>query len=137
MSEKITVQISIDVPLGKVWQCFTEPEHIIEWNYASDDWQCPRVENNLRVGGTFNYRMEAKDKSIGFDFEGTYMEVIPQEKIVYTLADDRKIEISFEEKDSHVRVTEIFDAETLNPIEMQKNGWQSILDNFKKHVESL
>lgn len=137
MFEKITVQVGVNAPLEKVWQYFIEPEHITVWNHASDDWHCPRAENNLVVGGSFNYRMEAKDSSFGFDFEGTYTDVIPQQKIVYILADERKIEVVFEQKDNQVEVTEIFDAETVNPIEMQRSGWQSILDNFKQHAESL
>ncbi len=135
-NEKVTVQTIVNAPVTKVWQYFTEPEHVMVWNHASDDWQCPRAENNLVAGGTFSYRMEAKDGSFGFDFGGTYTDVIPQQRIAYSLADERKIEVLFEQKENQVQVTEIFDAETVNPIEMQKNGWQAILDNFKQHVES-
>lgn len=137
MSQKITVETGVNAPLEKVWQCFTNPEHVKEWNHASDDWHSPRAENNLVVGGTFNYRMEAKDGSEGFDFEGKYDEVVPQKKIVYTMigGDARTVEELFEERENQTHVTIIFDAEDTNSIEMQRGGWQSILDNFKKHVE--
>lgn len=137
MSQKITVQVEVNAPLEKVWECFTSPEHVTQWNHASDDWHSPRAENNLMVGGKFNYRMEAKDGSEGFDFEGMYEEVVPHQKIIYTMIGDdrRRVEEFFEEKDNHTHVTITFDAEETNPIEMQRGGWQSILDNFKKHVE--
>lgn len=125
----------IDDPVEKVWQYFTEPDHIKAWNNASPDWHSPRVENDLRVGGRFNTRMEAKDGSEGFDFTGTYTEVVPEERIAYAMDDGRKVEVVFEETEGGTRVTETFDPEDENPIEMQKEGWQSILDNFKRYVE--
>lgn len=137
MSQKITVQTGINASIEKVWECFTNPDHVTKWNNASEDWHSPRAENNLTVGGTFNYRMEAKDGSSGFDFEGTYEEIIPHQKIVYTMIGDdkRTVEELFEERENKTHVTIIFDAEETNPIEMQRGGWQSILDNFKRHVE--
>ncbi len=135
---KITVETNINVPVQNVWEYFTKPEHITKWNFASDDWCSPRAENDLRVGGSFSYRMEAKDGSFGFDFGGTYDEVVPLERIAYTLGGDsnRKVVIVFESDGDKTHVTETFDPETINPEEMQRNGWQAILDNFKKHSES-
>ncbi|MBX4209535.1 SRPBCC family protein [Candidatus Parcubacteria bacterium] len=133
---KITVKIDIEASLEKVWECFTEPEHIMAWNNASPDWHTPRAENDLRVGGTFNYRMEAKDGSAGFDFGGTYDEVAPYARIAYTIGDGRKVSVVFAAEGGKTRIVETFEAETVNPIELQKNGWQSILDNLKTYVES-
>lgn len=108
----------------------------MQWNFASDDWMCPSATNDLRVGGTFSSRMEAKDGSFGFDFGGTYSEVIPNERIVYSMSDGRKVELNFSEQDGVTTVETIFDAEKENPEEMQREGWQAILNNFKKHVEN-
>ncbi len=132
----ITVETTVNAPVAKVWQCFTTPKHIIKWNNASDDWHTPRAENNLTTGGNFNYRMEAKDGSFGFDFGGTYDEVKTNELIAYTIGDGRKVRVTFSPSGSQTRVVETFEAETMNSIELQKNGWQAILDNFKKHVEA-
>ncbi|KJS04000.1 MAG: hypothetical protein VR77_12625 [Flavobacteriales bacterium BRH_c54] len=137
-TDKTTIKIEalVKAPIEKVWRCWTDPNHIIKWNNASDDWQTPFAENDLRVGGKLLFRMEAKDKSAGFDFEGTYDEVIENQKIVYTIADGRKVSVTFTEKDNEIMVTETFEAENTNPIEMQRDGWQAILNNFKKHVEN-
>jgi uncharacterized protein YndB with AHSA1/START domain len=132
----ITISATINAPVEKVWTYYTEPEHLMQWNFASDDWMCPSATNDLRVGGTFTSRMEAKDGSFGFDFGGTYSEVVPNERIVYSLSDARKIEVNFSETDGITTVTTVFDAEKENPEEMQREGWQAILNNFKKHVES-
>ncbi len=132
----ITVSVDINANLETVWNKFTLPEHIIHWNFASDDWCSPKAENDLRVGGKFHSRMEAKDGSFGFDFEGTYLQVKPMELIEYILADERKVKILFETKAHQTLITETFDAENENPIEMQKMGWQAILNNFKKYVGS-
>ena len=134
---EITVKTIVKVPVEKAWQCFTEPEHIMKWNHASDDWQTTSSENDLRVGGKFVSRMEAKDGSMGFDFYGTYEEVKLNEVISYTLGDGRKVTIHFNGKDNETVVTEIFEAEKENPMELQQNGWQAILDNFKKYVEQV
>ncbi|MEP7076283.1 MAG: SRPBCC family protein [Acidobacteriota bacterium] len=131
---KITIEVNIAADANKVWDYWTRPEHITKWNFASDDWHCPRAENDLRVGGKMVSRMEAKDGSFGFDFEGIYDEVIQNEKIVYTIADGRQVTTSFESLDDTTEIVTIFDAEKENPVEMQKGGWQAILNNFKKYV---
>lgn len=131
----IVVETLINAPADKLWELWTEPEHITKWNNASDDWHTPRAENDLRAGGKFLSRMEARDGSAGFDFEGTYTNVKPNERIEYVLADGRKVKIEFNQEGNKCRITEIFDAEYSNPAQMQKKGWQSILDNFKKYAE--
>ncbi|MBS1553038.1 MAG: SRPBCC family protein [Bacteroidetes bacterium] len=131
----IVVETLINAPADKLWELWTEPEHITKWNNASDDWHTPRAENDLRAGGKFLWRMEARDGSAGFDFEGTYTNVKPNERIEYVLADGRKVKIEFNQEGNKCRITETFDAENSNPAEMQKKGWQSILDNFKKYAE--
>lgn len=132
----ITVQTTINAPLEKVWNCWTNPEDIIKWNTASDDWHTPRAENNLRAGGSFNYRMEAKDRSMGFDFYGVYDNVVNHKLIEYTLGDGRKVKVVFKEENNRVEVVEIFEAENENSFELQKIGWQSILNNFRRHTEA-
>lgn len=133
--QKITVSVSINAPIQKVWAYFTEPEKVMLWNNASPDWHTPFAENDLRIGGKFVYRMEAKDGSFGFDFGGKYDQVILNEFISYVMDDGRKVTITFKSEADTTDITEVFDAEMLNPIEMQRNGWQSILDNFKDVVE--
>jgi uncharacterized protein YndB with AHSA1/START domain len=137
MKNRITVEALVHAPIEKVWRYWTEPEHITQWNAASDDWHSPRAENDLRVGGRFTARMEARDGSSGFDFGGTYTEVVPHERIAYVMGgeDGRKVEILFQAEGDGVKVTETFDAEEENSLEMQKNGWQAIMDRFKKYVE--
>ena len=134
-SKKITVETTVQAPVEKVWKYWTEPTHITKWNSASDDWHTPYAENDLRVGGKFLSRMEAKDGSFGFDFGGIYDDVILHEVIAYTLGDGRKVKITFKGKENETEVIVTFDAETENPIELQQQGWQAILDNFKKYVE--
>lgn len=136
-NQKITIQTKISAPVKKVWEAYNNPEHIIKWNQATDDWHCPKAENNLQPGGKYRARMEAKDGSFGFDFEAVYDEVIPQKKIVYTIADGRKVETKFEDWDNSTLISTNFEAENQNPIEMQRDGWQAILNNFKKYVETL
>ena len=131
----ITVETTIYAPVQKVWECWTKPEHITQWNNASDDWHTPRAENDLRPGGSFVSRMEAKDGSFGFDFGGMYDAVKTNEYIEYTLEDARKVTIHFVSQGNATKVTESFEAEGTNPLELQKTGWQSILDNFKKYTE--
>ena len=131
----ITVQAVVNAPVEKVWEYWTAPGHIMQWNNASDDWHTPRAENDLRTGGKFLFRMEAKDKSMGFDFEGNYTKVKPHEALEYTIADGRTVVIRFEEVDSKTRMDITFEAENENPKELQREGWQAILNNFKKHVE--
>jgi len=132
----ITVENTINAPVDKVWKYWNEPEHVTQWNFASNDWCSPRAKNDLRPGGKFVYRMEAKDGSMGFDFGGVYDVVKPNEYIESTLGDGRKVKVKFTAEGNTTLVTENFEAEQMNPIEMQKGGWQAILDNFKKHTES-
>ena len=132
---QITVETTVYAPIEKVWQYWTLPEHITQWNNASDDWHTTRAENDLRTGGKFVSRMEAKDGSMSFDFGGEYDEVINHERIASTLGDGRKVEVSFASLGSQTRVIETFEAETQNSEELQKSGWQSILDNFKNYTE--
>lgn len=133
----ITVSIKVKGSLEKIWDHFTKPEHIIHWNFASDDWHTPWAKNDLSVGGKFTSRMEAKDGSFGFDFEGVYTDVNMQKRYTYVLEDGRKIIVTFEVIDGSVIVREDFDAEKENTIERQQFGWQSILDNFKIYSEAL
>jgi uncharacterized protein YndB with AHSA1/START domain len=132
---KITIEAMVNATVEKVWQNWTEPQQITQWNHASDDWHTPHAENDLRVGGKFLSRMEAKDGSFGFDFEGVYCEVIPFEKIKYGLEDGRQVETFFAQNGETTIVTTHFDAENENPIELQQGGWQAILNNFKKYTE--
>lgn len=132
----ITVECTVNAPMEKVWKMWSGPEHITQWNNASDDWHTPYAENDLRTGGKFKSTMAAKDGSFSFDFEGIYDEVKTHERIAYSLADDRKIDVTFSSDGNTTKIIETFDAENENPLEMQRAGWQAILDNFKKYVES-
>ena len=132
---QVTVQTTVNASREKVWQCWTEPQHIKQWNFAIDTWHCPYAENDLREGGKFSARMEAKDGSMGFDFSGTYDEVIPYERIIYTMSDGRKVFVDFS-GNTNTHIKETFDAELQNSIDMQRTGWQAILDNFRDYVES-
>ena len=132
----ITIENTINAPVKKVWEYWTKPEHITKWNNASDDWHSPHAQNDLRAGGSFAVRMEAKDGSMGFDFGGIYDAVRPEEYIEYTIGDGRKVKVIFSARGKTTKVVESFEAETTNSIEMQQGGWQAILDNFKKYTES-
>jgi len=132
----LTVQSIINAPLEKVWEYWNKPEHIVKWAAASDDWHTTKAENDLRVGGSFSSRMEAKDGSFGFDFGGIYDEVRINEYIEYTLGDGRKVNITFSRDGNNSTVVENFEAEQTHPIEMQQEGWQAIMDNFKKYTEA-
>lgn len=132
----ITVEALINAPIKKVWECFTKPEHIVNWNFASDDWHCPNAINDFRTGGKFSWRMEAKDGSMGFDFGGTYTEIKNFETIKYQIGDGRNVELNFSVQKNSILVTETFEAESTHSIEQQRLGWQLILNNFKKYVES-
>lgn len=134
-NNKITVQATVAADINTVWASWTLPEHITKWNFASDDWHCPSSTNDLRAGGRFCATMAAKDGSMSFDFEGIYDEVIHHKKIAYSLADGRQISVLFESEGNKTRVTEIFDPENVHPEELQRAGWQSILDNFKAYTE--
>jgi len=135
--EKITVKTKVHAPAEKVWELWNNPEHIVQWNTATPEWHSPMAENDLRPGGDFNIRMEAKDGSFGFDFEGIYDEVEKHQYIAYTLADGRKVTISFRREGPGTEIEETFDAEDQNPIAMQREGWQAILDNFKVYAEKM
>lgn len=133
---KITIETVVHASVEKVWDFWTNPDHIIRWNNASADWHTPRAENDLRAGGRFLSRMEARNGSSGFDFTGTYTKVEPLKQIDYTLDDGREVRTSFVSAGNVTTVKETFEAEGKNPAEMQRNGWQAILDNFKKFVET-
>lgn len=137
-SRKICVRIvetTIKAPLFKVWEYWNKPEHITKWAFASDDWEAPAAENDVRTGGKFKTVMAAKDKSASFDFTGTYTLVKENEIIEYDMDDGRHVKTEFKETPDGIKIIETFDPESENPLEMQKNGWQAILDNFKKYVE--
>ena len=133
---QITVEATVNAPIEKVWHAWTNPKDIMAWNNASDDWHTPHATNDLRVGGSFLSTMAAKDGSFSFDFEGIYDEVVLHKTIAYSLADDRKIKVTFTPKGNETFISETFDAETENSVELQQGGWQAILNNFKKHVEN-
>jgi uncharacterized protein YndB with AHSA1/START domain len=135
--EKIKIDITILAPVKKVWDYYNDPEHIVKWNFAHESWECPSSENDLRVGGKFNNRMEAKDGSFGFDFVGIYDDVVENELIKYHMEDGRNVEIVFEKTDENTTKVKIsFDPETQNSVEMQREGWYAILNNFHKYVEN-
>ncbi|MEE1947004.1 SRPBCC family protein [Pedobacter sp. KR3-3] len=133
----ITVSAVINAPIAKVWNSWNEPAHITQWCQASPDWHAPYAENDLRKDGKFKTTMAAKDGSFSFDFGGVYSEVEPNQLIAYAMEDGRKVKIVFEDLDESTKVTETFDPEDTNPVEMQQGGWQAILDNFKKYTEQL
>lgn len=133
---RITVSALVNKPVADVWNTWTDPKHIMQWNAANDDWHCPKATNDLRTGGQFSSTMAARDGSFSFDFEGVYDDVQPHEHIAYTMADGRTCEILFSSENGGTRVVESFDAETQNPVEMQRTGWQAILDRFKAYAEA-
>ncbi|MDP3681036.1 MAG: SRPBCC family protein [Flavobacterium sp.] len=132
----ITVQSTINASIETIWELWTAPKHVMKWNNASEDWHTPFAENDLKVGGKFKYTMASTDGTMRFDFEGIYTNVVNPSLIEYEIADGRKVKIVFEKDAEGIKVIESFDPETVNPEEMQKNGWQAILDNFKKYVEN-
>ena len=132
---KINIETTVNAPITDVWDAWVTPNDITNWNFATDEWQCPKADINFEVGGKFKYRMEAKDGSVGFDFGGVFTKITPNKSIHYRLEDNRIVTIDFNETPAGVRVVESFEAENENAAEQQKQGWQSILNNFKKHVE--
>lgn len=135
--DQINIDITILAPVKKVWEYYNKPEHIVKWNFADESWECPSSENDLRVGGEFNNRMEAKDGSFGFDFIGSYDEVVEHQLIKYHIEDGRNVEIVFEKIDENTTKVNIsFDPEKQNSVEMQREGWYAILNNFHKYVEN-
>lgn len=133
----ITITTNIQAAIEKVWDCWTLPEHIVNWNFASPDWHAPAAENDLREGGEFVFTMAARDGSVAFDFTGIYTLVEPHKRIEYRIADGRKVSVQFLVEANHVVVTETFETENQNSAEMQEAGWQAILNNFKDYVEQL
>jgi uncharacterized protein YndB with AHSA1/START domain len=133
----ITIQATVQADAGKAWECYTKPEHITKWNFASDDWHCPSAFNELKVGGTYRVRMEAKDGSFGFDLEATYDSVEPGNSFTYTMADGRTVHLVLHDKGNATEVSITFEAENQNPVELQREGWQAILNNYKKYTESV
>jgi uncharacterized protein YndB with AHSA1/START domain len=133
---KITVSAVLAASPVQAWKAFTTPNSIIQWNFASDDWCCPKATIDLREGGSFNYRMESKDGKYGFNFYGIFTKIVPESRIEYSLGDERSVSIVFRESNGKTELTETFDAETENSLELQKNGWQAILENFRKYTES-
>lgn len=134
-TKKITIQATILANKLKVWDYYTSPEHITKWNFADPSWHCPTASNDLKVGGRYVARMEAKDGSVGFDFQAVYTEILFGEKITYEFG-GRFSTVEFKDEIKQTLVTITFDPETENSIELQRNGWQSILDNFKKYTEN-
>lgn len=134
--ERITVETTVKAPVETVWTAYTSPDHVTQWNFASDDWFCPSAKADLREGGLFSARMEAKDGSMGFDFEGTYTKIVPHQRIEYSFG-DRNAVITFTPQGDAVKVSVSFDPESVHPVEMQRGGWQSILNNFARHAESV
>lgn len=133
--EKIKVETLVPLPVEKVWTLWTSPQHITKWNFASPDWHSPEAENDLQPGGKFKYRMEAKDGSAGFDFEGKYEEVKENKFIKYRMTDGREAEVIFKPVDNATYIEETFDPEGENPVEKQRDGWQAILENFRSYAE--
>lgn len=133
--EKIEVETIVNQSVKEVWERWIKPEHITKWNFASEDWCCPNAINAAEEGRKFNWRMEAKDRSVGFDFSGTYNKVVEEELLEYSLDDGRNVNVSFTPLTEGTLVKEVFEAETIHPVELQKQGWQAILNNFKKYAE--
>lgn len=134
-NEKITVETTVEKTIDIVWEKWTTPQHIMAWNNASEDWYTPSAENDLRPGGKFNYKMSARDGSYSFDFSGSYEEVVYGQRISYTIDDGRKVIVDFAAAGGRVKVTETFEAEHTFSLEQQRDGWQAILDNFKRYTE--
>jgi uncharacterized protein YndB with AHSA1/START domain len=132
----VTVVVVVHASAERAWEAFTNPTSILQWNFASADWHCPQAQNDLRDGGAFSYRMEARDGSFGFDFEGAFLEVTPPTRLRYSLGPEREVLVEFAPEGEQTRVSQTFTPEATHPVEQQRAGWQAILDNFKAHVES-
>ena len=133
----ITIETLVHTPINLVWDTWNSPNHVVHWNHASDDWHSPKAENNFVEGGKFVYRMEAKDNSFGFDFSGTYEEIVDKKRVVTRLDDNRLVKTEFHVENDSVRIVETFEAEDQNSIELQREGWSAILNNYKLYTESL
>jgi uncharacterized protein YndB with AHSA1/START domain len=136
MSNQITVTALVNASKSKVWDCYTNPIHIVNWNFADPSWHCPKAENDMKVGGIYNARMEAKDGSFGFDFLATYTEISPEDHYTYEFG-GRYATVSLETQNGNTLITVSFDPETENSLELQQTGWQMILNNFKTYTENL
>lgn len=136
-NKTITLETTVLTTLEKAWETWIQPQHVTQWNQASDDWHCPRAQTDLRVGGKFSSRMEAKDGSFGFDFWGIYDEIVPLTRLRITMGDGRKMEVHFTKTANGVKVIERFETEDLNTAERQREGWQAILDNYKRYTEKV
>ena len=134
---KIEIDVVVKSDINTVWNCWSKPEHVIHWNFASSDWCCPKAESNFNEGGQFSYRMESRDGIMGFDFMGTFTNIEPKKNIQFKLDDGRMVQVHFSEINIGVLVQEIFEAENIHSVQEQKDGWKSILENFKSHVETL
>ena len=134
--DKIKIAVTVEKDIEKVWEYWTKPEHITRWNFASEDWLCPSVKNDVQEGGKFVWRMEAEDGSVGFDFSGTYKKVEHKKQLDYKLDDERVVNVSFAEEDKKTKITQVFEPEEMSSREKQKEGWQAILNNFKKYAEN-
>ena len=132
----ITIETTISAPIAHVWEKWTSPEHVQNWNFASPDWHCPSAKSDLQAGGEFHYEMAARDGSMSFDFWGTFQRIEEQKSLEIVIGDGRKMQVTFDTTEAGTKVTEQFEPENQNPEEMQKAGWQMILDNFKNYVES-
>lgn len=133
----ITIETLVHAPINLVWDTWNSPNHVVHWNHASDDWHSPKADNNFVVGGKFVYRMEAKDNSFGFDFSGTYEEIVDKKRVVTRLDDNRLVKTEFHVENDSVRIVDTFEAEDQNSIELQRVGWSAILNNYKLYTESL
>ena len=132
---ELTVEATVNAPVDKVWEYWTDPKHVVNWNHASEDWHSPYAQNDLRAGGKFLFRMEARDGSQGFDFSGVYDEVQPHKAISFVMGDGRKVKTLFFSQGNKTKIVETFDAENVYSPEQQRSGWQAILDNFKSYAE--
>lgn len=135
--DKINIQAQIASDQMNVWDAYTNPEHIVNWNFATNEWCCPSAQNDLQVGGKYLARMEAKDGSFGFDFDATYTQIDPGKSFTFVSPDERSITVEFQKTDGGTQVHIAFDPESENPIEIQRDGWQAILNNFKRYAEDL
>jgi len=133
----IAVKVLVRCDPATAWRAFTQPASVMQWNFAVPEWHCPQADNDLRVGGHFCYRMEARDRSMGFDFEGRFTEIVPNERLAFTLGPERRVVVTFRPAAGGTEVTESFTPDPDTPLEMQQAGWQSILDNYRRHAEQL
>lgn len=136
MANTITIQTTVNAPVAHVWKLWTDPQHVTQWNSASEDWYTPYAENDVRPGGKFSFRMAARDGSFSFDFGGEYDAVDEHKSMAYTMGDGRKVSVDFTTEGDKTHISETFEPESENPEDMQRAGWQAILDNFRKYAEA-